>query len=481
MLKYALSIKQSLLFTYLSFIGCKRKYFQKALHIDYEFPEALYRDGDIFWDYENDTSFNEEFLNKRTLNQAVDHFNKSLEKATNNLEKVTKDILKKFESIKDNRLKLQQLFIKYFEAYLLNMPFLFHFWNTEYLLIKKLEDDFKTIFGGKRGERILQRVLIPSKDTYFTRERRSLEKIKIYLYSNKEYKNSRIVQTMLKKHVETFGFTSIVFGIGKPLEESNLLKRINADLSKNALAKLKAHRAKEQNDKREIQRMLKQLLSNREVYKRVKLAQDLMFWKNQRLDILFKCDYLMISLFNRVAGLIGINYQEFIHLTYDEIMKWFKNNRFIPSESILNKRIKSYALHLKNDKISLYVNKSDYPKMEDAKNQITSYDSKVLKGNTAYKGRVLGIVKLVFGIEDIKKIEKGNILVTKMTRPEMVVGLEKAAAFVTDQGGMLSHAAIVSREMRKPCIVGTKIATQILKDGDLVEVNANDGTVKKLN
>ena len=65
-----------------------------------------------------------------------------------------------------------------------------------------------------------------------------------------------------------------------------------------------------------------------------------------------------------------------------------------------------------------------------------------------------------------------------MTTPDMVPIMKKAAAFVTDEGGITCHAAIVSREMKKPCIIGTKIATKILHDGQLVEVDANRGIVK---
>ena len=67
-----------------------------------------------------------------------------------------------------------------------------------------------------------------------------------------------------------------------------------------------------------------------------------------------------------------------------------------------------------------------------------------------------------------------------MTTPEMVPIMKKASAFVTDEGGVTCHAAIISREMRKPCIIGTKVATQLLKDGDMVEVDANSGFVKIL-
>ncbi|MDD1444202.1 PEP-utilizing enzyme, partial [Dolichospermum sp. ST_sed3] len=65
-----------------------------------------------------------------------------------------------------------------------------------------------------------------------------------------------------------------------------------------------------------------------------------------------------------------------------------------------------------------------------------------------------------------------------MTRPDFVPLMKKAGAVVTDAGGILSHAAIVSRELNKPCIIGTEVATNILKDGDIVEVDADKGIVR---
>jgi pyruvate,water dikinase len=71
-------------------------------------------------------------------------------------------------------------------------------------------------------------------------------------------------------------------------------------------------------------------------------------------------------------------------------------------------------------------------------------------------------------------MQKGEILVTEMTIPEIIVACEKASAIVTDTGGLVSHAGIISRELNIPCIVGTRYATQVLKDGDLVEVDADN-------
>ena len=78
------------------------------------------------------------------------------------------------------------------------------------------------------------------------------------------------------------------------------------------------------------------------------------------------------------------------------------------------------------------------------------------------------------------KLKQGDILVATMTTPDFFPIMKKAAGFITDEGGITCHASIVAREMKKPCIVGTKIATKVLKDGDLVEVDADKGVVKSL-
>lgn len=106
--------------------------------------------------------------------------------------------------------------------------------------------------------------------------------------------------------------------------------------------------------------------------------------------------------------------------------------------------------------------------------------SKELKGCSASKGKVIGTVKIINKVEEFKKFNRGDILVSAMTRPEFLPLMEKAAAIITDEGGITSHASIVSRELGIPCIVRTLHATRILKDGDRVEVNADKGTVRKL-
>lgn len=103
-----------------------------------------------------------------------------------------------------------------------------------------------------------------------------------------------------------------------------------------------------------------------------------------------------------------------------------------------------------------------------------------LKGVPASRGYAKGKVRLVLYKEQIPELNKGEILVTEMTSPDFVPAMKKAGAIITDEGGVTCHAAIVSRELNKPCVIGTKIATHVLKDGMLVEVNANQGIIKIL-
>ena len=110
------------------------------------------------------------------------------------------------------------------------------------------------------------------------------------------------------------------------------------------------------------------------------------------------------------------------------------------------------------------------------------HNQKELSGLVVSKGsgKVIGTVKVIGSAAEISKMKHGDILVAGMTAPDYVVGMKKAAAIVTDEGGMTSHAAIVSRELGVPCIVGTKIATKLLKDGDKIEVDTSKGVVRKL-
>jgi phosphoenolpyruvate synthase/pyruvate phosphate dikinase len=113
--------------------------------------------------------------------------------------------------------------------------------------------------------------------------------------------------------------------------------------------------------------------------------------------------------------------------------------------------------------------------------EIPPADSSTLIGQVGNKGYAKGKVRIMKRKEQISEAQDGDIIVSTMTTPDFVPAMQKAAAIITDEGGITCHAAIVARELNKPCVIGTKFATELLKDGDEVEVDADNGVVKMLN
>ncbi|MFA5770009.1 MAG: PEP-utilizing enzyme [Patescibacteria group bacterium] len=148
----------------------------------------------------------------------------------------------------------------------------------------------------------------------------------------------------------------------------------------------------------------------------------------------------------------------------------------LPSESALIKRDKGYFLG--NNQLLVGKNRSDIEKLFKIKFKIKKFDSAVLQGRVAQMGIARGFVRRVMGHKQIGEFKNGEILVSSMTIPDFLPAMKKAAAIVTNEGGILCHAAILARELKVPCITGTLFATHILRDGDYVEVDANNGIVK---
>lgn len=103
-----------------------------------------------------------------------------------------------------------------------------------------------------------------------------------------------------------------------------------------------------------------------------------------------------------------------------------------------------------------------------------------VEGQSAFPGLVRGRVRIVLSPEQGDALLKGEILVSDMTSPELTTACSRAGAIVTDRGGILCHAALIAREMQIPCVLGTEAATQVFRTGDLIEVDATRGYVRKI-
>jgi phosphohistidine swiveling domain-containing protein len=161
-------------------------------------------------------------------------------------------------------------------------------------------------------------------------------------------------------------------------------------------------------------------------------------------------------------------------LTHEEILTYFETRK-LPTKKVIGERVKGIGLWYKEGACTILVGK-DFIEFKQILDKQKMND--FVSGRTAYPGVVKGIAKIIFDPTKPNDFKEGDILVTGMTRPEFIPIMSKAAAFVTDAGGVLSHAAITARETKKPCVIGTITATKLIKDGDLIEVDATRGIVK---
>lgn len=152
----------------------------------------------------------------------------------------------------------------------------------------------------------------------------------------------------------------------------------------------------------------------------------------------------------------------------------------INSEELKKRKQKSVFITLHSGEQYIFTGKEAEEMIAALTKEHVHEEQEILKGHCASQGHAIGTVKVCRGLEEIPKLKEGDILVACMTQPEFVPAMKKAAAIVTDEGGLTCHAAIISRELGKPCIISTKKATRILKDGMTVEVNATEGYVKIL-
>lgn len=228
------------------------------------------------------------------------------------------------------------------------------------------------------------------------------------------------------------------------------------------------------------------ILKRHELIKKIKLDKKLIRFFNAwgdfmvtkiyrryaQLFALYKTTYIL----EEIAKRVGISIKEIRFMTSGEIEKALFTKEINKEE--VKERVK-FSLYYTAKNVEVYYNGTTAKEITEKYIQKNRFeDVSELTGQCGCRGQARGIVKIVNVISDMSKIKPGEILVSISTQPDLLPAMKKSAAFITDQGGVTSHAAIVAREMRVPCVIGTRIATQILHDGDEVEVDADKGIVR---
>jgi phosphoenolpyruvate synthase/pyruvate phosphate dikinase len=210
--------------------------------------------------------------------------------------------------------------------------------------------------------------------------------------------------------------------------------------------------------------------------------------KNSGREYLNKLIFGSSSYLSQAVEILGkrfkISKDDLFYYSKEEIIGLY--DRKIVENSILNGRRKSYVFLIRDSKLITFQGEKSEEYIQNF--LIEHKANEGIRGTTANPGKITGRAKVIFyGADTFDKVshmiadmKDGDILVTETTSPEIMLACKKASAILTNQGGLLSHAAIVSRELNIPCIVGLEDITHVVNDGDLLEVDADNGSVKIL-
>jgi len=195
--------------------------------------------------------------------------------------------------------------------------------------------------------------------------------------------------------------------------------------------------------------------------------------KEMQVRVLYSFNLLLIE----VAKRFNINEDDREWYTHNEVLEVLKTGR-ADSDKIKKRKI-GFLMIAKESGIEMFHGKEAIEMRKKELEQNIDLNVKEIRGSGVSPGVVRARACVCNGIEDARrKVRPGDVLITGMTLPDYVPVMKIAGAIITDEGGITCHAAIVSRELKKPCIVGTKVATLVLHDGDLIEVDANKGVIK---
>lgn len=275
---------------------------------------------------------------------------------------------------------------------------------------------------------------------------------------------------LAKKYV-SWGMYDVNYPESKPVGHKEKIDQINTSDAQKLIDDIETRYARQSSDVQEIKAIYKDdedLSSLIELFCTYASYKE---WKNYFRE---ENSYKLKSLLSEIAQRIGLTLVQIAFMTEIEI-KDILNGKQAVAVSELDRRMNNSAFVSVDGKLNII---TDLEELQQIDERLLAKQVSEIKGTGAYPGVVRGTVRIILSNNDFHLLKEGDVLVTSTTRPDYLPIMEKASAFVTNEGGLLSHAAIIAREMKKTCVIGTKIATKVLKDGDMVEVDAERGIVK---
>lgn len=409
--------------------------------------------------------------------------NKSIEKKYKNLERILINSAKthgklinftqklnKQDFSKKTGQELKLIFKKTIEKFSAAWAYCYIPWNVEEILMTRIE---KNLASDKDlSQDCLVALTLPALKSKVSKERRAL--ILLALKYNKLSPNQ--LQKAILRHQRKFFWVNTYLMRMREYPIGQILKNVQDFHRKNPLRIIKAGTEKEKQEKMTAQKIINQIVDQKNGKKLVSLIKTFKrfaLWRTTKIEDLSLSYFYAKPLFDEMAKRLSLDYNDFIELKIGEIL----TQKFSRKE--IKRRQKGYVLLMEKDKIKFLTGPKAISFLKEGGQKKEEKRAKILQGKATFQEKVSGRVQVLFPYQ-YHKLLANRILVTPMTTPDITSHLRKIKAIIADEGGLFSHAAILAREFNIPAVLGTKIATKVLRNNDLVEIDGRNGTIKVL-
>jgi phosphohistidine swiveling domain-containing protein len=437
---------------------------------------GLFQNGKMtyIWDpadlaYQGKKVFQHFILNDANFKQSYARW----KKITSQLLAIQSKASKGLKNISDR--ELAQLYGHWAEKYL-------EFWTfglipevANYGADPWLHDLLKSHVPAQAFAEIYEKLSAPAEPSFY--KKAELELLQLYKYRS----NPDLLNRKLKQHQAKYFWNLNSYGRSRVLSPAYFKRELlshSAPAVTKALKQLASWSLRVRQNKRKLIREFN--IAPRIVKIADRMAATIA-WQDIRKYYIFLANHHIDMFLQEIAVRNRINFDDLHLLSVSEIKDLFESGKRPPAPEITARKQALVVWYSQKSNSLKYISGTAAQKI------ITSYTRErfnratQIKGVTVSPGKtVRARVRIIDSAGKIKTMKRGEILVSPMTSPDYIVAMKMAKAIITDAGGMTSHAAVVSRELRIPCIVGTRIATKIFKNGDMVEVDVHKGIVRKI-
>ncbi len=463
-------------YTYLLWEGISRHYYQD-LSFKYEIPNVLYLDKELMFDIKTWSKTQKLVLSalKKDSNFIINIFDKAYGLNDKIVEEVKNIQRKNFSKLNEHQ--LAGYLKNYYDLSIQAAAFMIFPLFVESFLEEKITQAVKKIYGPKYLE-VMRTITTPAKNSSTQEEEINLLKLAIKKQQGLD------ISRDVKKHVAGYGWLKNAALEGSFYSILDINKKIKNLGGKKLLDKLKQIRKENRKLINLIQKCKTDIGENEEVVKYIETLQAAIFFRSWRTERFYCNVQYLQDFFLEISKRLKLKkVEELFYLSPIEVIDLLKAGG-VANRNVIKDRLAGYVMW--SDKINTAI-VSGAP-VARLKKKIKFLENKkeiaeatpILKGKVSYPGKVTGMAYVVRSKADFKNFPKGAILVSHSTTPDYVPIIKKAVAIITDEGGILSHASVISREMHVPCIIGTLNASSFIKNGDLVEVDAKIGVVNIL-